>query len=212
MGKSQYILGVDIETSGPIIGVHPLLAIGLCVYHWNGNTNEKFSKLKLMDILEVHMEAKEQDYEQDTLNWWKRQDTWEQIKSNCMSKEQAAELLVAFIKKWQGIAIELNTPFKTVTDNCWFDDTWTSWFLCVYGKHVGGLPLRQNYYKGYTKVDHMIDLNQRTKAASGDLCCTIGPFTPSVPHDHTPVSDARGIVERYVNYMKVIAKYRKAKE
>lgn len=98
--------------------------------------------------------------------------------------------------------------FKTITDNSWFDDTWTSWFLCIYGKKEGGLPLRHNYYTGYTKVADMIDLNQRTKAAATDLNSPIGSFKPSVPHDHTPVSDARGIVERYVNYMTVTAKYR----
>jgi len=213
MPKAQYILGVDIETGGPILGTHPLLAIGFSVHYWNGNSNSNSkSKLTLEDVIEVHMEADESCYEDDTLNWWKKQkDAWSVIKKDCVSDKEAAEKLVEFLKKWQKIAIDKGASFKIVTDNCWFDDTWVSWFLCVHGKDVGGLPLRNNYYTGYTKCSNMIDVNQRIQAASGDLNCPIGSFTPTVPHDHTPVSDSRGIVEKYVNYMQVTAKYRNRK-
>uniref|UniRef100_A0A6C0J6K1 Uncharacterized protein n=1 Tax=viral metagenome TaxID=1070528 RepID=A0A6C0J6K1_9ZZZZ len=36
MPKGCYLLGVDIETGGPVLGVNPLLAIGMVVYKWDG--------------------------------------------------------------------------------------------------------------------------------------------------------------------------------
>lgn len=38
MPKPCYLMGVDIETGGPVVGTHPLLAVGLCIYQWNGNS------------------------------------------------------------------------------------------------------------------------------------------------------------------------------
>ena len=140
----------------------------------------------------------EDKYDPGTLEFWhKNQDAWDIVKSNTVPDTAAAAMLIAFIKRWQLYAIDNSLHFKTITDNCWFDDTFISWFLC---KH-GGLPLRYNYYTGYTKVCHMIDVNQRIDTFVSDMCGKLLPFTPSVPHDHTPVSDARGIVEKYVNYL-----------
>ena len=109
--------------------------------------------------------------------------------------------MITFLKKWQTEAVDNKLAFKTITDNCWFDDTWISWFLCTYGVAVGGQSLRYNYCSGYTKVAHMIDINQRVAT---DAQITLGHFKSTVPHDHTPVADARGIVERYVHYMNAL--------
>lgn len=202
MVKKCLLFGVDIETGGPVVNAHPLLAVGFCIYSWDGRCRPTDGGLELLDTIEVHIAADTKEYEPETLDWWQKQSSaWEVVKSNCIPKREAAEKLVEFLKKWQKVALDKHMEFKTITDNCWFDDTWTSWFLCTYGSDVGGKPLRHNYYSGYTKVDNMIDLNQRTKAATADLGIRLGRYRPSVPHDHTPVSDARGIVERYVNYM-----------
>lgn len=202
MPKACYLLGVDIETGGPILGTHQLIAIGMCVYKWNG---KDMDGLELMDTCEVHIEGQDdllKDYDADTLSWWRgHQASWDIVTSDTVSKEEAAEQLILFLRKWQSVALNSKLAFKTIVDNCWFDDTWTSWFLCTYGKHLGGLPLRYNYYTGYTKVDHMIDINQRTKALSDAGLSLDSKFESSVPHDHTPVSDSRCIVERYVHYM-----------
>lgn len=166
-------------------------------------------KLELVDTIEVHMEGRLEDYEKETLMWWQNKPIpWSIIKAECISNEKAAEQIIEFIKKWENPAIIPSRTLKIVTDNCWFDDTWISWFLCTYGKQFGGLPLHENYYTGYTKLDYMIDINQRIKAITADMGMKIGSFIPSVLHDHTPVADSRGIVERYVHYMSVLKSYR----
>lgn len=202
MPKNCYLLGIDIETAGPAIGQHPLLAIGMCVYSWNGKCDDK-NVLKLLDTVEVHMDGDISEYDPSTLQFWKNNKAaWDIVRSDTVTKTEAAETLVKFLKKWQSKAATNKVAFKTITDNCWFDDTWTSWFLSTYGSHVGGRPLRDNYYSGYTKTCHMIDINQRIAAVTSDMSgIKMLPFKPSVPHDHTPVSDSRGIVEKYVNYM-----------
>jgi hypothetical protein len=210
MPKKTYLLGIDIETGGPILDSHPLLAVGFCMYVWNGRCNDQ-STLTLVDTCEVHMEAHIDSYEPDTLEFWiKNKEAWEAVRSDTVSKKEAAEILIRFLRKWQLEALTTNMSFKIITDNCWFDDTWTSWFLCTHGNHVGGRPLRHNYYSGFTRVDHMIDVNQRIQAVTSDMGSMVKllPFQASVPHDHTPVSDARGIVEKYVNYMHSLAMYR----
>ena len=188
----QLLLGLDIETGGPVIGKHPLLAIGMSVYQWDGK-----HKLTLLDTVEVHMEGQESDYDRNTLAFWKKNPkAWEYVKSDTISNKKAAEQIVDFLKAWQG-----KGRVKIITDNCWFDDTFTSWFLCTYAKD--GLHLRHNYYTGYSKLADMIDVNQRI-AAMRELGCTPLKFKSTVPHDHTPVHDSMGIVEKYVNYVKSV--------
>ncbi len=201
--KKCIMLGCDIETGGYVLDKHPLLAVGLCIYLWDG---KDLDGLSLLDVCEVHLQGDESAYDPGTLEFWhKNVEAWDIIREDIIPESEAAAILISFLKKWQLYAIENSLPFKTITDNCWFDDTFISWFLCRHG----GLPLRYNYYTGYTKLCHMIDVNQRIEAFTAELSGKILPFTPSVPHDHTPVSDARGIVEKYVNYIMSTKAYRK---
>lgn len=207
MPKPCYLMGVDIETGGPVVGTHPLLAVGLCIYQWNG---KDLNKLDLIDTCEVHIEANIQEYEEDTLQWWHGQAAaWAAIRENTVDMKTAAGMLIKFIKKYQTQAAEANRPFKVITDNCWFDDTWVSWLLCIHGKEYGGLPLRYNYLSGYTDSCNMIDITQRRKAVQEDAMIKMPPFEPTIQHDHTPVADSRNIVEKYVHYAYHIAQVRK---
>lgn len=190
------------------MGTHPLLAVGLCLYAWDGKDPEK--GLFLVDTCEVHIEGDLADYEEDTLQWWgQHPDAWEAIQKDTVDMKTAAGTLIEFIRKYQTQAAERKRPFKIVTDNCWFDDTWVSWLLCVHGKEYGGLPLRYNYLHGYTGACDMIDITQRTHAIKADASINMPAFTPSVQHDHTPVADARGIAEKYAHYAHHLTAVRK---
>lgn len=199
MNYERYILGFDIETGGPIIGKHPLLAVGMCLYHYNPFVTEQ----TLIYSIEVHIEASLLSYDESTrCNFWEKNlKAWDEIRTSTRTPEEAAYLLIEFIKKCQKKAIDDSILLYTVTDNCWFDDTWLSSFLCSYG----GNPLRHNYYTGFTPHEQMVDLNSLVNgyAYSGYK----KPFLKAkTQHDHTPLSDAKNIVERYmdfvVNYVK----------
>ena len=195
----KLVMGIDIETGGPLMYKNPLLAIGLCIYRFKNNL------MILEDELEVHIEGNINDYEKDTLNFWNdNRDAWEYIKQNCISEKDAALKLITFIKQWQKYSIDNNLMFYTVTDNCWFDDTWISALLSKYG----GNPLRHNYYTGYTKLSQVIDINQQI-AGFRYSKIKIPEFEYTNIHEHTPVSDAKKIVEKYynfINYTKTIKK------
>lgn len=199
--KPSILLGFDIETGGPIIGKHPLLAIGLCVH--------KLTKhgLELLDTCEVHLHADENEYKESTLEFWKKHpDAWDTIKQHCIPPQEAAKLIIDFIQRWQCYAKGNNLTYKVITDNCWFDNAFLSYFLSQYG----GLPMSENYIAGYIKLDNMIDVNQRINALTTDLgkCLDMKSFVPSVPHDHAPFSDAIGIVEKYVYYLRKVSAFR----
>lgn len=184
-----YLFGFDIETGGPVVDKHPLLAVGFCIYHWDLN-----EELILMDICEVHLAGKEEDYDPDTLKWWSQQATWETVKSDTIEPALAAERLIAFIKGWQTKAHDEGKDFYTITDNCWFDDTWLSPFLCRHG----GLPMRYSYINSFTRPRFAADISQYIFALR-----LFGIDIPEIPGgDHTPVADAKCIVQQYVQICK----------
>lgn len=188
----KFIMGIDIETGGPHMGNNPLLAVGLCVYKLNN------LGLQLQSTIEIHFEGDINKYDKQTLKFWKENSkSWEYIKKDCVLEEEGAKRLINFVKKWQKKAFDKNTDFCIVTDNCWFDDTWISNLFSKYG----GFPLRHNNYTGYTKLSHVIDINQLMLGArlAG---VKIPKFEYKNIHDHTPVNDAKKIVEKYYNFIK----------
>ena len=80
--KKCYLLGIDIETGGHILGQHPLLAIGF--YMWNGS-----DRLELLDTCEIHLEGGDiESYDTDTLKWWQQQkEAWEIIKKDTINQK-----------------------------------------------------------------------------------------------------------------------------
>lgn len=196
--EPRYILGFDIETGGPIIGKHPLLAVGMCMYYYKPLKTSLSSNQELIYSIEVHIDAPLSSYDDATKRdfWEKNPEAWAKIRSATRSPEEAAYLLIEFIKKCQKKAIDDAIPLYTVTDNCWFDDTWLSSFLCGYG----GNPIRHNYYTGFTPHPLMVDLNSLVNgyAYSGQK----KPFLKTkTQHDHTPLSDAMNITERYMCFL-----------
>ena len=199
----------DIETGGMVLGKHPLLAIGTSVYEYNKN-----GTYILLDTLEVHFHGNEEDYDPDTLDWWKQQDTWDTIKSNCVSLQEGAEMLKAFIEKWQQEAIfNRRTSYSVLTDNAWYDVVWIDWLLCTYTDE--GRPLRQSYVgsydkEGWMRIAHVIDVNQRVQGLSATgLGLNMAAAPKSVRHDHTPVHDSMGIAERWFHFLAQTKKLRK---
>lgn len=197
----RYVMGIDIETGGPKLGYNPLLAVGLCIYKIDN------MGMKLLAEIEVHFEGDIEKYDRKTIQFWKENpEAWEHVKSDCVSEEEGALKLIDFVKKWQKLAIDKKVDFYTITDNCWFDDTWISHLFSKYG----GYPLRHNYYSGYTRLSQVVDINQ---LMSGARMCgiKIPKFEYENIHDHTPVNDAKKIVEKYYNficYTKKIQKYK----
>lgn len=198
--KKYIIQAFDIETSGPNIVLHNLLAVGIVTYEFSNNG------CKFIDSLEVHIDG-DIVYDNSTKEFWnKNQDAFDNIMLNREDPSVCASKIINYLTKWQKCAIDKNINYRIITDNCWFDDTWLSYFLC---KH-NGQPLRYNYHTGYMKTDNVIDINQRVQAIKSDCCIDINLYIQNkTPHDHTPVSDAKGIVEKYYTYLSATKPYRK---
>ena len=200
--KKYIIQSFDIETSGPNICNHNLLAVGIVTYEYS------VKECRFIDSLEVHIDG-EIIYDDSTKEFWnKNQESFNQIMINREDPQICADKMIDYLTKWQKHAIDKNIGYRIVTDNCWFDDTWLSYFLCKYG----GNPLRYNYHTGYIKTDNVIDINQRVQALKNDCHLNIDLYIENkTPHDHTPVNDARGIVEKYYKYLFETKPYRKYK-
>jgi hypothetical protein len=195
---TKILMGIDIETAGPILGLHPLLAIGFTV--WEFISPDNYHQL---DEIEVHFHGDINSYDETTLNFWYRNpDSWDHIKSNCVPENIGANLLIEFIKKWQKEAYKNQYSFCIITDNCWFDDTWISNLLCKYG----GNPLRHNYYTGYTDLSKVIDINQ---LILGVRMCGIQYETPKFEAAHTPISDTKNIIKKYICFIDYSKKIKK---
>jgi hypothetical protein len=197
--KKVILQTFDIESSGPVVGKHSLLAVGITAYEFYFKGDKPI--LNLLDTIEVHVFNDPIVYDEQTRQFWKENsESFNIINTNLIEKEIAAERLIDFIKNYQRLAIDNSYDYKIVTDNCWYDDTFLSWFLCVYG--LDGLPLRYNYYTGYMKINQVIDLSQRINSLKIDANIELDISVPNqTPHDHTPVNDAKGLAEQYVKYI-----------
>ena len=209
----KYILSYDVETTGPRIGINNLLAVGLAVAKFDKNGYE------FVDSIEVHIENEALIFDKGTCEFWgKNKEAFDKLTQGAIDKHICADMLIDFIKKYQQLAFDKQCEFLFLTDNCWFDNLWINWFLCVYG--TDGYPLRYNYINvnefnepKYMALDKCIDLNQRVQAIKGDInqieFNIKVPIEEHVSHDHTPVNDAKGIIQKYWQYMLSSKPYRK---
>ncbi len=118
--------------------------------------------------------------------------------------------IVDFIKKYQQLSIDNDYTYQILTDNSWFDETWISHYISLYSD---GYPLRHLYFEDkYMNVSNCIDLNQRIQGIKNDCNTHMSihvPYTEHVPHDHTPVNDAKGLFQKYFYYLIETTKIRK---
>mmetsp|Transcript_36594 Transcript_36594/g.62300 ORF Transcript_36594/g.62300 Transcript_36594/m.62300 type:complete len:224 (+) Transcript_36594:78-749(+) len=211
---NNIVLTFDIETLGPDVGRHPLVAIGAVAHEFNRKTGQ----FHLLETLELHFNFEMEDADPRTLQWWQSDENkqaWEDLRANAVSLPDGAATLNEFILKWQCEAIEVRkSSYNILTDNAWYDETWISWLLCTHTQN--GHALRKTNYPdygkgGWMKIGNCIDVNQRVDALN-DLGLSIGlssKFRCSVPHDHTPVNDAIGIAEKWFFYLRETKELRK---
>ena len=204
----KIIVAFDVETSGFNLINHDLMAVGLVAYKYNSQKNE------CLETLEVHINGPLEDgqYRFDPITkaefWNRNQKALDIIMIDRKSPEICAGDIIDFLIKYQQYAITHKGTFIFVTDNCWFDCTWLSYFLCKYDKR--GQPIRQNYFTGYMPINNVIDISQCIRTIKSDICLNIDIKSDNTftPHDHTPVNDAKGIAEKYFKYIKNTKMYR----
>jgi hypothetical protein len=202
--KQYLIQSFDIETSGPSICKHNLLAVGIATYKFDKNG------CHYIDSLEVHIDEGEINFDASTKEFWlNNKEAFEIIMKDREKPEICADKIINYLSKWQKYSIDNNLHYRIITDNCWFDDSWLSYFLCKNSDN--GLPLRYNYHTGYMKIDNVIDISQKINALTSDCCLKIDTKKDNTftSHDHTPVNDAKGIAERYYKYLIETQSYRK---
>jgi hypothetical protein len=199
MKKTKIVISFDIETAGHRLGYHSLLAIGMVA------TKVINYEYTFMESLEVHIHHDPIVFDSSTKEWWsKNEEAFNVLIQNTISPESASRQIVDFIKKYQQIAYEFDYNYQILTDNSWFDETWISHFICKYTED--GYPLRHLYFQdSYMNVTNCIDLNQRIQALNNDCQLKIKFYVPHeehVSHDHTPVNDAKGLMQKYVYYLR----------
>ena len=199
------MIAFDVETSGPSTQRNSLMAVGIAKYLATGKSVE------YLGGLEVHLEVSLENYEPSTLEFWKTQScAWEQVKQNTIPVKEAQRLVVEFLQSAERDAEKLGANYRIITDNAWFDPEWINLLLSSPGPGLG-LPIRYSQLTGqYFKVTTVIDTNQWVQALGQcGIPTQIKLFRSTIPHDHTPLNDARSIAEKYLYLLQRLRQIKK---
>lgn len=196
---------VDVETTGPRIGYHSLLSIGCCCMEINGSHPPQ-----IIDQFFVTIEwPRGLVFAPDTFHFWKQHPAALTLNTtNTVPPDQAAELLIAHIKKVQHMAFMRQAHYLIVTDNPYYDIQWIDFLICQYS--ANGLPLRHNYFTGWMPSKHLININERIQGMHDiGIPLNMHGFQTAIAADHTPLNDAIILAQKYAYYKALVYNYKK---
>lgn len=174
----EIYVSTDIETDGPIVGVHSMLSIGSAVY-----TPEK----ELLGTFEANLVALPGAVvDSETMEWWKTQPVaWEACRKNLEDPTAAMQRYVRFLKALSGEPIFVANP-------AWFDYGFVRHYLL---KLVGEDPFSRR----------TIDIRSFTMGLEGTDYRGSGEenvppeLRSKVPHTHRAIDDAMNQGEFFCN-------------
>lgn len=124
--NTEIAVSVDIETDGPIIGIHSLRSIGAVAY-----THDMFEISRFEVNLEAHGIA-----DTDTMEFWEKwPEAWEHLLKDAVAPHDA---MAAFLE-W---LVAFNHPLRFVAWPCWFDYSWIRQYLL---DSTGNDPFERRY-------------------------------------------------------------------
>lgn len=176
MEKPQYkdrITSIDIEGDGQLLGIeNSMVQLGAVTYDDNGKEIDSFV-VNMLDFPGCKSDS-------DTMEWWKKQKTYEQVFSNRVPPKEGMEKFLAFLKK-----------------NCKEDDKIV---LLAYPSGYDFAPV-YNYLYYFTKERpfwfRCIDIKSYATAKLNIPYCqlnketTLAPYCSDLPHTHDALDDAR---------------------
>lgn len=198
----------DIETSGPRIGRHSLMSIAaVCL------EIPKRGPVTIIDQFFVTLRWPEGlVFDDKTRQFWAENPMAFAVSTtNTIPVKEAAHNLYTHIYAVQRKAHLRNAKYVVVTDNAYFDVAWIDWFLSTYTEQ--GMPLRHNYFTGWMRSDRMINLSERLSTLhEAGTPMDMRFFASTVPHDHTPLNDAKALAEKYAYYKRQLRAVRHVSE
>ncbi|MCP3658846.1 MAG: hypothetical protein GY830_00420 [Bacteroidetes bacterium] len=207
--EHEYVLGIDVETSGCSFAKNGLLSIGCSI---------KDENVQEVDNFQINIDLPEdREYEEDCLNhfWLRHPAAFEFIKSNTVSPE------IAMNKFWEFIArAEKNYPrLIIVSDNPTFDIAWINLYLSLYTdrkplnyaennkyRQIWGASSIQKYFNLFPRYHLLKDWRRELLIPERKHREKLGLIVPA-EHDHNSLTDARIIAENFIRTKKKMKEY-----
>lgn len=176
LDKTQIYVIVDIETDGPVPGLHSMLSIGAV-----SSTEEK-EVSSFYRTLRPYKGAKQ---DPDTMEWWSRHpDSWQEVTASPEDAEVVIKDFYDWVEGLGAIPVFVASPLV-------FDFGFTHWYLHNF---VGANP-----FIDYTNTQRTLDLASFTagklglplsRAHRSHLPASLRSGAPE--HSHKAIDDARG--------------------
>jgi hypothetical protein len=127
MLQNDMFFSTDVETDGPLVGIHSMISIGSVAFDTNGQEISSFS----MNIKELDGAVQDQN----TMKWWSEQpEVW---KSTRVDQKTATEVMRLFQTWVNGIAEPRNVRPIFLAYPIGFDYAFVRWYLLKFtGKDI----------------------------------------------------------------------------
>ena len=182
MNDHETLVCIDIESDGPVAGMHSMLAFAAVAFTPDGDILAEFSRnLQQLPEMQPHP---------DTMAWWQTQaEAWQVIRSAPQQPAQVMQDFAAWLAALPGKAVLVSHPAS-------FDYHWLHWYSFRFlGKapfHIAGLDI-PSYAMALLGVPY-------TRAARRFWPAALN--TVASQHDHTPLADARGHAQAFCNLLR----------
>lgn len=176
LDNNQVYVIVDIETDGPVAGLHSILSIGAVASTKDEEVGEFYQKL--LPIKDARQDA-------DTIEWWnKHPEAWQEVTTDVHSADEVIKSFYAWVVSLGATPVFVASPIV-------FDYSFVHWYL---HRFIGNNP-----FEDYSGVQRTLDLASFTagrlnaplsRARRSQLADKYKEGMP--PHSHKAIDDARG--------------------
>jgi DNA polymerase III alpha subunit (gram-positive type) len=176
LDNNQIYIVVDIETDGPIPGLHSMLSIGAVASTPEKETSSFYSRLLPHDDAVT---------DPDTMDWWNAHpEAWKEVNTDTESPEKVMRDFCSWMDDLSATPVFVASPIV-------FDFSFVSWYL---HKFIGHDP-----FSDYSGIQRTLDLASFTagklniplnRSRRSQLDATLKAGMPN--HSHLAIDDARG--------------------
>ncbi|WP_440030053.1 3'-5' exoribonuclease domain-containing protein [Chromobacterium amazonense] len=183
MKINEILVCVDIESNGPVAGMHSMLAFGAVAFDQEGNIYSEFERnLFPVDGLGEHLE---------TMKWWeKQQEAWSLLQQDRVTPLIAMQEFADWLAKLPGQPVLVSHPAS-------FDYSFMHWYSFQYlggvSFHIAGLDI-PSYAMAVLGVPYTQAKRKFWPKYLNDV---------SSSHTHLPIDDARGHAQAFCNLIKL---------
>jgi DNA polymerase III alpha subunit (gram-positive type) len=176
LDDNQIYVIVDIETDGPVPGLHSMLSIGAVASTADKQVGEFYRRI---------IPNPESKPDPDTMEWWKKYpEAWQEATTDAQEPEVVMREFLEWVKSLGAKPVFVAQPIE-------FDFTFVCWYLHRF--------VQENPFSDYTRAQRTLDIasfsagkfNIPLSRARGDQIPD--QFREGMPeHSHNALDDARG--------------------